>query len=169
MPKELKEKPKEEDSVGQLQGQLDELRIQIQNMENRPSLEESISLTFTDIPFDPTRKIDLAIFSKAVFNSEIDNGNSGTAKTINWNAGNKQKITLTGNATLTFTSPIGPCNLVFKVVQDATGSRTLTYPATVKWVGGSAPTLTTAANAVDILVFYYDGTNYYGDSALNFS
>lgn len=107
--------------------------------------------------------------TEAVFDAEVDNGNSGTADTIDWGAGNKQKSTLTGNVTYTFTAPSGPCNLLLKLVQDATGSRTATWPATVKWPSGTAPTLTTTANAIDIVTFYYDGTNYYGQTGLNFS
>jgi hypothetical protein len=48
-----------------------------------------------------------------------------------------------------------------KVIQDATGSRAVTWPASVKWPSGTAPTLSTAANAIDIVTFYYDGTSYF--------
>lgn len=92
---------------------------------------------------------------------------SGTA--IDWTDSNKQKKDLTANTTFTFTAPPGPCNLVLMLIQDATGSRTVTWPAAVKWPGGTAPTLSTAANAEDIVTFYYNGTNYYGLSALAFS
>ena len=50
------------------------------------------------------------------------------------------------------------------VTQDATGGRTLTLPSGVKKPGG-ALALSTAANAVDILVFFYDGTNWYATLA----
>lgn len=103
------------------------------------------------------------------FASEIDNGNSSTADTVDWTAGNKQRSTLTGNCTFTFTAPSGPCNLILKLIQDGTGSRTVTWPATVKWPSGSAPTLSTAASSIDIVSFYYDGTNYFGQAGLNFS
>jgi len=97
----------------------------------------------------------------ATFNSEIDNGNSSTADTIDWGAGNNHKSTLTGNCTYTFTAPAGPAFLSLKVIQDATGSRAVTWPASVKWPSGTAPTLSTAANAIDIVTFYYDGTSYF--------
>jgi len=101
--------------------------------------------------------------------AEVDNGNSSTADTIDWTLGNKQKSTLTGNCTFTFTAPQGPCSLVLKLVQDATGSRTVTWPATVHWSGGTAPTLTTTLNKVDIITFYWDGTTYFGNSSLNYT
>ena len=107
--------------------------------------------------------------ASAHFGTEVDNGNSGTADTIAWTAGNKQKSTLTGNCTFTFTAPQGACNLMLRLIQDGTGSRTVTWPATVKWPGGTAPTLTTDAAAIDIVSFYFDGTNYWGMSGLDFS
>ena len=103
---------------------------------------------------------------------EYDNGNSGTAITVDWNNGAAQKLTLTGNATLTFTAPTGGAGNIWRirlrVIQDATGSRTVTWP-TIKWAGGSAPTLTTTASGIDIITFEYDGTNYYGVPSLNFA
>lgn len=90
--------------------------------------------------------------------------------TIDWKLGNKFKFTFGAfNETFTFTAPSNPCNLMLMLVQDTTGSRTATWPATVRWAGGSAPTLSTAANAIDIVSFFYDGTNYYGVDSLAFS
>ncbi len=90
--------------------------------------------------------------------------------TIDWKLGNKFKFTFGAqNETFTFTAPSNPCSLTLILVQDGTGSRTATFPASVKWAGGSAPTLTTTANAVDIISLLYDGTNYYASSALDFS
>lgn len=105
----------------------------------------------------------------AYFDAEVDNGNSGATKTIDLTKGNKQKCTLTNNCTFTFTAPGGQCNLLLRLIQDVTGSRTVTWPGTVKWPGGNAPTLSTGANAVDIVAFYWDGTNYFGMTSLNFS
>ncbi len=103
-----------------------------------------------------------------VFTSEVDNGNSGAAKTIDWGTGNKQKVTLNANTTLTFTAPGGVVNIVLKVVQDGVGSRTVTWPAAVKWPNGVAPTLSAAAAAIDVISCYYDKTNYFCVSGLNF-
>ena len=105
----------------------------------------------------------------ATFNGEIDDGNSSTADTIDFGTGNNHKSTMTGACTYTFTAPAGPASLVLRLIQDATGSRVATWPATVKWSGGTAPTLTTTANAIDIVTFYFDGTNYNGAWIGNFS
>jgi len=55
------------------------------------------------------------------------------------------------------------------LIQDATGSRSITWPATVKWAEGTAPTLSTAAASVDIVTFFFNGTNYYGSLAKGFA
>lgn len=112
---------------------------------------------------------DIIDIRHAVFNGEVDNGNCASSDTIDWGAGQKQKSTLTGTCTLSFTAPDGVGNFLLKVVQDATGSRTVTWPGTVKWSGGTEPTLSTDANAIDIVSCYYDGTNYYCMAGLGFA
>lgn len=73
------------------------------------------------------------------------------------------RLTLTGNATLTFPAAAAGKSFSLALVQDGTGSRTVTWPANVKWPGGTAPTLTTAANKTDVISFVcYDGVNYLG-------
>lgn len=48
---------------------------------------------------------------------------------------------------------------VIRIVQDATGSRTLTYGTDWEFAGGTAPTLSTAANAQDLLFYYVIATD----------
>jgi len=89
---------------------------------------------------------------------------------IDWKLGNKFKFTFGAQSdTFTFTAPTNPCNIMLMLIQDGTGSRTATWPGTVKWAGGTAPTLSTAANAIDIVSFFYDGTNYFGVASLAFA
>jgi hypothetical protein len=81
--------------------------------------------------------------------------------------GNIQKVTLTGNVTFSaFSNPVAGQTLTLFVVQDATGSRTLT--SSMLFAGGSK-ILSTAANAIDIITVHYDGTNYYANLVTNFS
>jgi hypothetical protein len=103
------------------------------------------------------------------FFSEYDNGNSDASITINFGRSQKQKLTLTANTTLTFNAPPGVGNFLLKLVQDGTGGRLVTWPASVKWTLNTSPTLSSNANSVDIATFYYDGTNYYGVASLNFA
>jgi hypothetical protein len=91
-----------------------------------------------------------------------DAGNSGAAKTIDWNDSNCQKLVLTGNCTLTLSNPVAGATYLLRVSQDGTGSRTLTWPAAVHWPGGTAPVITTTASKVDLIALYYDGTSYFG-------
>jgi len=104
------------------------------------------------------------------FFGEYSNGSQNGSYTINWNNGSKQAITLTGNSTLAFTAPgAGVATFTLRIIQGGSGSYTITWPVgTVKWPGGTAPTLSTAVGAVDIVSCYYNGTNYYCSSAVNF-
>lgn len=105
-----------------------------------------------------------AFFGQAITQKLFNAGNSGTALTLNSSNANWQKITLTGNVTLTITAPGNPWPLTLYLIQDATGSRTVTWPASVKWAGGTAPTLTTTASKTDIICLRWDGSaTFYGE------
>ena len=56
---------------------------------------------------------------QAYLASMISNGDSGTSKNVDWTAGNIQSLTTTGNCTLTFTAPTGPCCLTLKIIHEA--------------------------------------------------
>ena len=95
---------------------------------------------------------------------------------------NKQYLTLTGNITgeLRMVFPNVSGNFTLLVKQDGTGSRTIAAWKTfdqntanetdVVWAGGSAPTLTTTADKLDIVSFYWDNDNHiaYGVVTKNF-
>lgn len=102
------------------------------------------------------------------FVAEYDNGSwSGTAA-LDWNNGQKQRATLSGNVTtLNIAVPPGPGNFLLKIIQGSS-DYTITWPSSVKWPGGNAPALSSGAGAIDIMTFYYDGTNYYGVASLDF-
>ena len=87
--------------------------------------------------------------------------NSGTAITLALTNGTVQIITLTGNATITMPTATSGKSFIMYLKQDATGSRTVTW-STVKWPGGTAPTVTSTASKQDIYSFFADGTNWYG-------
>ena len=84
--------------------------------------------------------------------------------TITWDASANQvtSVTLTNNRTLAAaTNQVDGGVYVLSVVQDGTGSRTLSFNSNYKFTGGSAPTLTTGANARDVIVFLSNGTNMF--------
>ncbi len=110
---------------------------------------------------------------------------NGTTTNVDFRHSNKQFVTFgSGNITnLSLYFPSNSGNFVLLLKQDGTGSRTVTNwkvfendesaadgDAGVKFAGGSAPTLTTAANHVDIISFYWDGDNEiaYGVATLDF-
>lgn len=72
-------------------------------------------------------------------------------------------LTLTDDCTLTFPTATAGQSFTLVLRQGGGGSKTTTWPGTVKWDGGVAPTLTTTVAAVDILGFFCaDGTNWFG-------
>ena len=88
------------------------------------------------------------------------------ASTITWDviASPVAKVTLGGNRTIAApsgTSPAAGQFIALTVIQDGTGSRTLSFNSNYKFVGGTAPTLTTTASARDVLVFVSNGTNMF--------
>ena len=101
----------------------------------------------------------------------LQTGTGDGTTTIDWGAGNIYKHTFGAqNETFTFTAPTKPGTFILILVQDSVGSRTATWPGTVDWPSNTAPTLTTTATTgTDIIHFIYDGTNYYGTSAADFS
>jgi len=84
-------------------------------------------------------------------------GSTSTAVTLDETNGNVQTFTMTGNCTFTMPSGSGlqpGSSMTLILTQDGTGSRTGAFTS-VKWAGGSAPTLTTTATSgIDIITFY---------------
>ncbi|NTW32416.1 MAG: LamG domain-containing protein, partial [Bacteroidetes bacterium] len=93
-----------------------------------------------------------------------------TTTSLNWANGNVQHIQLANGAqTFTFANSLDGGRYVLFLKQPSSGAAgTVTWPATVLWSGGTAPTLTTTNDKVDVISFIYDATNtkYY---ALNIS
>ena len=83
--------------------------------------------------------------------------------TVTWDASTQDvcKLTLGGNRTMA-----APTNnttgqfISILVIQDGTGSRTLTWNAVFEFASDTAPTLTTTANLGDIFVFRYNGSKW---------
>jgi len=88
---------------------------------------------------------------------------------IDMTSGNVFTITPDQNTTFTFTnpSPTGKsCAFTLIWTQDAS-DRTITWPATVDWAGGSAPSVTSGSAKIDIYTFFTldAGTIWYGFQA----
>jgi hypothetical protein len=94
---------------------------------------------------------------------------SGTSTTIDLATATNFVHDLTGNTTYTFSNPATTGNasaFTLKIIQGST-ARAITWPSSVDWAGGTAPTLTATNNGVDIFTFFTldGGTTYYGFTA----
>lgn len=95
----------------------------------------------------------------------------GASVTYNGNNGTYQKLTLTGNSSITLSNIKIGVWYHFEVIQDTTGNRTISFvtPVTVAFNGlGSIP-ISINANAVDIYHILYNGSTYKVEYALRFS
>jgi hypothetical protein len=100
------------------------------------------------------------------YTEEVFTGNSSTAITLDLANGTVQIITLTGNCVYTFPTPVAGKSFTLIHLQDATGSRTVTWPSTVDWPSATAPTLTATALRGDKFVFTaISGTSWLGSVA----
>jgi hypothetical protein len=99
------------------------------------------------------------------YTEETVTANTSTAYTVSLANGSFQILTLTGNCTFTFPTATAGQSFMMFLKQDATGSRTVTWPAAVKWPSSTAPTITATASKGDKFVFTADGTNWLGSVA----
>jgi hypothetical protein len=99
------------------------------------------------------------------YTEETVTANTTTAYTVSLANGTLQILTLTGNCTFTFPTATAGQSFMMFLKQDATGSRTATWPAAVKWPSSTAPTITATASKGDKFVFTADGTNWLGSVA----
>ena len=113
-------------------------------------------------------------------NTNFDNSVSVDIKEMSLGAGShildlnrnaNFKLTLSGNITL-----VNPANLTagttgsIFIVQDGTGSRTASFGTSWDFIGGTAPTLTTTASAVDRIDYIVlDSTNIHAVATLAYS
>lgn len=83
--------------------------------------------------------------------------------TITWDVGSSPvaKVTLGGNRTLSAPTNGATGQFVsLLVIQDGTGSRTLTWNSAYEFASDTAPTLTTTASLGDLFTFRYNGTKW---------
>ena len=116
---------------------------------------------------------DLGCFKTQGFidQGEYNSLSAGT-HTLDWTNHGYLVVLLTGNVTLVMGLPAlvggtgtesqvsAAAYFTLKVVQDGTGSRSITWPSSsvLKWAGGTAPTLTGTANSCDVFTFFCHDT-----------
>jgi hypothetical protein len=105
-----------------------------------------------------TKGTGLILFNDGAYNADATLTDGAT---ITWDVGSSPvaKVTLAGNRTLSApTNSASGQFISLTVIQDATGSRLLTWNSAYEFTGDTAPTLTTTASKADIFVFKYNGT-----------
>jgi len=98
-----------------------------------------------------------------------NHGAMGATETIDLALGNAHRGQLDANCTLTFAGPTNAkeCVLRLTILQAAAGGPyTITWPASVKWPGGTAPTLSSGASARDRFVFVTEDNGTTWDGAI---
>jgi hypothetical protein len=85
----------------------------------------------------------------------------GTTTNIDCSTSNAFRIVFgAGNiTTLNLNNPHNGQAINVRFKQDGTGGRTVTWPASFRWNGGTTPLLSTPANAIDFLSAQYDSTD----------
>lgn len=127
-----------------------------------PVIAEMTTLTGTQTLTNKT--LTSPVLTKPTVNGSlqaITADSDGATITFDLASANIHTVTLGGNRTLALSNPsTGQC-FMLRLLQDATGSRTVTWFTTIKWAGGSAPTLTTTASKADMIGFVCTGSNTY--------
>ena len=122
-------------------------------------------VTYTGTATLTNKTIEAGTFTNG-YTEETVTANTSTAYTIDLANGTVQILTLTGNCTYTFPTPVAGKSFTLIQKQDATGFRTVTWPASVKWPAAIAPTLTATASKTDKFIFTaIDSSSWLGSVA----
>lgn len=121
-------------------------------------------VTLTGTQTLTNKTIEAGVFTNG-YTEEVVTANTSTAYTIDLANGSVQILTLTGNCTFTFPTATAGKSFTLLLRQDGTGGRTVTWPAAVKWPGGTAPTITSTASRQDKYIFTADGSSWFGSNA----
>jgi hypothetical protein len=112
------------------------------------------------VKFDDGSGVGFTSFTRAALHPEQT---LTDASTISWDVGTSpvSKVTLGANRALGAATNAQTGQFVsLLVIQDGTGSRTLTFNAAYEFKDDTAPTLTTTASKGDLFVFRYNGSKF---------
>jgi hypothetical protein len=108
-----------------------------------------------------TKGTGLVLFNDGAYNAEATLTDGAT---ITWDVGTSPVAKVTLGGARTISAPTNGATGQFislAVIQDATGSRTLTWNSVYEFTADTAPTLTTTPSKADLFVFRYNGTVWY--------
>lgn len=105
-------------------------------------------------------------FAGSVTETTTAVGTIGATTTLTL-TGTVQTATLTSNTPCTVTMPAvsNGASFVLYLRQPATGTPTTATFSSVRWGTAGAPVITAVLGRMDILTFFSDGTNWYGQAA----
>ena len=109
--------------------------------------------------------MDMSAAGKSIFGAaavgatQTDTSNSGSI-TLDFDTYQNFVLTATGNVTLAnpSTESVGQSGIIV-LIQDGTGSRTLSTGSDFEWPAGSTGTISTAAGSIDIIPYFVDASN----------
>jgi hypothetical protein len=103
--------------------------------------------------------------------TQVTVGTGTTVLDATLSAGTVLRYILTASQATTFTMPTATAGKSFIMIlkQAATTGNGTAVFTSVKYPGGTAPTITATAGGIDILSFVSDGTNWYGTYAQAFA
>jgi hypothetical protein len=112
-------------------------------------------------------------FSGTIVATQVAQTGLTAATSIDWRTSSRQKVTFNNSTSITPTftfsnAPLYPGSLMLIIAYSGTAAVAPTWPGTVKWPDGVAPSLSANSTKVDVVSFYYDGTNYLGVSTTGF-
>jgi hypothetical protein len=98
------------------------------------------------------------------YSVEYDAGTTGSVA-IDWDNGNVQHVTLSGNSVITESNANAGSTYILIVEQDGTGGHTITWPVDFTWPGGAPPDVSTGASEVNVVATVYSGVDstHYAD------
>lgn len=130
-----------------------------------------ISPSNADITFDPSGtgviNNNASVRFNVGYSEDINTLTSATGITVDCALASIHKVTLAHSATFTISNLPTGGTVTIIITQDGTGSRTGAFTST-KFAGGT-PTLTTDANAIDVVSIFNDGTNKIANIAKAFA
>ena len=132
-----------------------------------PTISGTLSIGTSGLPFN-------GVYSNQYATTNYLNAGMTGVMSIDWNRGASQKIDYTGVAsgvcTLSLLNGIGGSSYVLTTTQNGSGTVSITWGTTVKWLGGISGALTASSGTspIDMFNFYYDGSNWLGGYSNNF-
>jgi hypothetical protein len=102
-----------------------------------------------------------AIIDYTAIKQNLVTSSDGATVTFDLDTSNSFTVTLGGNRTLALSNGDNGQCFVIRLVQDGTGSRTVTWFSTIKWADGVTPTLTTTGGKADVFGFIQTSSGAY--------